>query len=75
MGAWGLEEIGGNWSRIQGFFGGYENVLKFITVMAALQCEYTKNTELYPLRANCMVGELYPNKGVLKVSENLIDYN
>ena len=43
MGMWGLEEIGGNWSRIQEcFLGGYKNVLKFITVMAALQCDYTK---------------------------------
>lgn len=31
-----------------------------------------KNIELYPLRANCMVGELHLNKDVLKVSENLI---
>lgn len=49
--------------------------------MAALQCEYwihiqfKKNIELYPLRANCTVGELHLNKDVLKVSENLIDYN
>ena len=30
-------------------FGGGENVLKFIVVMVAQLCEYTKTTELYTL--------------------------
>ena len=59
MGMWGLEEIGGNWSRIQEcFLGGYKNVLKFITVMAALQCDYTKKHWIVPFKGKVFGGGL-----------------
>lgn len=43
---------------------GDENVLKVTAVVVAHICKY-KNTELYILMVNCMVGELYPHKRLI----------
>lgn len=65
--------MGNDCEGVWGSFGGDENILKLIVVMAAQPCEYTKTTESWTFKwGNCITCELHLNKDV-KLHTELTD--